>query len=208
MALQSLCDHSKLLRNRSEITGNYCAIAAKALKICCERAAKSLVNHFATAEQPLRSLFTTHCLLLTAPLSTLTLHKTIQILFQHRGIEPVEVQALAQRVSEKMPLLFAKQGDDGGDNEDGNGSTSIGVAAMSQLVHACACMYTMTPDEHFLLDFLPAAGGAVEKSVVLASPCSGHGFKFAPVMGEIIADLVMSGETKHDIAMFRMDNRL
>jgi sarcosine oxidase len=57
----------------------------------------------------------------------------------------------------------------------------------------------MTPDEDFILDRLPAA-----PAVIVASPCSGHGFKFAPVVGEIIADLVTQGETAHDISRFRL----
>jgi sarcosine oxidase len=44
------------------------------------------------------------------------------------------------------------------------------------------CMYTMTPDEDFVLDR--------RGNVVVCSPCSGHGFKFAPLIGEIVADLV------------------
>jgi sarcosine oxidase len=40
--------------------------------------------------------------------------------------------------------------------------------------------------------------------VVIASPCSGHGFKFSPVIGEIIADLATHGATQHDIARFRL----
>jgi sarcosine oxidase len=47
-----------------------------------------------------------------------------------------------------------------------------------------ACLYTNTPDEHFIIDTLP--GNA---DVIVASPCSGHGYKFASVVGEIIADL-------------------
>ena len=39
----------------------------------------------------------------------------------------------------------------------------------------------------------------------MASPCSGHGFKFASVLGEVLADLALSGATRHDIAMFRLD---
>ena len=38
--------------------------------------------------------------------------------------------------------------------------------------------------------------------VIVASPCSGHGFKFAPVIGEIIADLAMTGATEQDISRF------
>jgi sarcosine oxidase len=44
------------------------------------------------------------------------------------------------------------------------------------------CIYTMTPDEDFVLDR--------RGSVIVCSPCSGHGFKFAPLVGEVIADLV------------------
>jgi sarcosine oxidase len=41
--------------------------------------------------------------------------------------------------------------------------------------------------------------------VILASPCSGHGFKFASVIGEIVAELALDGRTQHDISRFRAD---
>jgi sarcosine oxidase len=63
-----------------------------------------------------------------------------------------------------------------------------------------ACLFTNTPDEHFVIDTLPGA-----PEVIVASPCSGHGFKFASVMGEILADLAERGETRHDISLFRLD---
>jgi LDH2 family malate/lactate/ureidoglycolate dehydrogenase len=53
--------------------------------------------------------------------------------------------------------------------------------------------------EHVFNEF-----GRYNNSVVVASPCSGHGFKFATVMGEILADLALQGETSHDISMFRL----
>ncbi len=62
------------------------------------------------------------------------------------------------------------------------------------------CMFTNTPDEHFIIDRLPSA-----PQVVVVSPCSGHGFKFASVVGEIAADLALDGGTYHDIGMFRID---
>jgi sarcosine oxidase len=62
---------------------------------------------------------------------------------------------------------------------------------------AVACMYTTTPDEHFVLGFAPD-----DERVVICSPCSGHGFKFVPVIGEVVADLVDSGGTRFDIALF------
>ncbi|MGH9326014.1 MAG: N-methyl-L-tryptophan oxidase [Terriglobia bacterium] len=62
-----------------------------------------------------------------------------------------------------------------------------------------ACIFTNTPDEHFILDQHPEF-----PQVLIASPCSGHGFKFSSVVGEIMADLAERGETRHDIALFRL----
>ena len=62
------------------------------------------------------------------------------------------------------------------------------------------CLFTNTPDEHFVLDALPGL-----PQVVVASPCSGHGFKFCSVIGEILADLAEHGETAHDTGLFRLD---
>ena len=59
------------------------------------------------------------------------------------------------------------------------------------------CMYTNTPDHNFVVDFSPR-----DKRVVVLSPCSGHGFKFAPVIGDIAADLVCDGKTSRDISHF------
>jgi sarcosine oxidase len=71
--------------------------------------------------------------------------------------------------------------------------------ANGALLDAQTCRYTMTPDGDFILDRLPSA-----PAVIVASPCSGHGFKFAPVVGEILADLVTQGATAHDISRFRL----
>jgi sarcosine oxidase len=62
------------------------------------------------------------------------------------------------------------------------------------------CLFTNTPDEHFIVDVLPGSPG-----VTVVSPCSGHGYKFASVIGEIAADLALDGGTEHDIGMFRID---
>jgi sarcosine oxidase len=67
------------------------------------------------------------------------------------------------------------------------------------LLSAETCLYTMTPDNTFIIDHLPGS-----PHVVIASPCCGHGFKFSPVIGEIAADLVTRGSTRHDIAPFRL----
>jgi sarcosine oxidase len=59
------------------------------------------------------------------------------------------------------------------------------------------CMYTNTPDEHFVIDLHPEY-----PQVSFASPCSGHGYKFATVVAEILADLATEGQTRHPIEMF------
>jgi sarcosine oxidase len=64
-------------------------------------------------------------------------------------------------------------------------------------VAAKTCLYTMTPDEDFVLGPLPGHPG-----IIVASPCSGHGFKFSPAIGEILADLATKDETAHDISRF------
>jgi sarcosine oxidase len=72
-------------------------------------------------------------------------------------------------------------------------------AANGRRIAAKTCLYTMTPDDDFLIDRLPGA-----PNIIVASPCSGHGFKFAPVVGEILADLATNGATRHDISRFRL----
>lgn len=62
------------------------------------------------------------------------------------------------------------------------------------------CMFTNTPDEHFILDVLPDT-----PQVSVATGFSGHGFKFASVVGEIMADLAMHQDTKHDISLLRLN---
>jgi sarcosine oxidase len=61
------------------------------------------------------------------------------------------------------------------------------------------CLYTVTPDRHFIIDRHPH-----HANVALAAGFSGHGFKFAPVVGEILADLVENGSTRWPIDMFRI----
>lgn len=69
------------------------------------------------------------------------------------------------------------------------------------LLQAKVCMYTNTPDEHFVI----ARGGgeqAFAEQVTVACGFSGHGFKFVPVIGEILGDLVAEGATAHPIGLF------
>jgi len=61
------------------------------------------------------------------------------------------------------------------------------------------CLFTNSPDEHFIIDSLPGY-----PQVIVAAGFSGHGFKFASVVGEILADLARAGQTSHDISMFAL----
>ena len=61
------------------------------------------------------------------------------------------------------------------------------------------CAFTNTADGHFILDAHPE-----HANVYVASPCSGHGFKFCSVIGEIMAGLATTGQTPHDIALHRL----
>jgi sarcosine oxidase len=63
-------------------------------------------------------------------------------------------------------------------------------AANGPVGRAMTCLYTMTPDNHFILDRHPAIPG-----LVYACGFCGHGFKFAPVIGEALADLALDGAT-------------
>ena len=63
---------------------------------------------------------------------------------------------------------------------------------------ASTCVYTLTPDRHFLIDHHPES-----KRVVVAAGFSGHGFKFAPVVGEILAELALDGGTRWPVELFR-----
>jgi sarcosine oxidase len=68
------------------------------------------------------------------------------------------------------------------------------------LIDAASCMYTTTPDEHFVIGCHPQ-----HRNVVVSSPCSGHGYKFASVVGEILADLASDGRTRYPIRLFSVD---
>lgn len=87
-----------------------------------------------------------------------------------RNIRPGEAEAIAAAVNRCIP------------------------GACGRLLRSCMCMYTNSPDGHFILDRHPN-----HENVILASCCSGHGFKFASVIGEILAQLAIDGRTSHPI---------
>lgn len=75
--------------------------------------------------------------------------------------------------------------------------------AGGKLISTAVCMYTNTPDFHFLIDFHPSFD-----NVLIASPCSGHGFKFSSAIGEIISDLLITGSTRFDLDLFNIKRLL
>jgi sarcosine oxidase len=88
-----------------------------------------------------------------------------------RGIDPArDVEPLAHEMEKWMP------------------------GATARFLEAKACMYTLTPDQHFVIDRHPDHSG-----LILCGGFSGHGFKFATVVGEICADLALEEGTRHAI---------
>jgi sarcosine oxidase len=72
-------------------------------------------------------------------------------------------------------------------------------AAAGPVMSAKTCLYTMAPDGDFVIDRIPGS-----ERIVVASPCSGHGFKFAPVIGQALANLSLGGRPAVDLSRFRL----
>ena len=73
---------------------------------------------------------------------------------------------------------------------DGNG----------ELIDSKVCMYTDTPDQDFLIDSHPD-----DENIIICSPCSGHGFKFTPAIGEICSSLIINNSTNFDLDKFSLE---
>ncbi len=67
-------------------------------------------------------------------------------------------------------------------------------------IKAVSCLYTSTPDSHFVIDFHPEYS-----QIIIASPCSGHGFKHSAAVGEVLADMTTDGTTRFDISPFSLN---
>ncbi|CAI8599753.1 unnamed protein product [Vicia faba] len=80
--------------------------------------------------------------------------------------------------------------------------TFSGMIDTTEPVVKQACLYSMTPDEDFVIDFL---GGEFKNNVVLGVGFSGHGFKMAPLVGKILTELAIDGKTNHaDLKHYRI----
>jgi len=76
-------------------------------------------------------------------------------------------------------------------------------SGLGQCIRAESCKITNTPDSHFIIDFHPECS-----QIIVASPCSGHGFKYSAVIGEILADLVINAKSRLDISAFQLSRLL
>ncbi|HSU15849.1 N-methyl-L-tryptophan oxidase [Longimicrobium sp.] len=74
------------------------------------------------------------------------------------------------------------------------------AAAAAPVRESTTCLFTNTPDGDFAIGFHPA-----HPRVLISTPCSGHGFKFASAIGELHADLLTEGRTRFDLAPFRLE---
>jgi len=90
-----------------------------------------------------------------------------------RVVRPEEIESIRRAFAKRVPSL------------DG------------RCLRAVTCMYTNTPDHDFVISRHPD-----HPSVLVACGFSGHGYKFCSVVGEILADLVVEGKTRHDISLF------
>jgi sarcosine oxidase len=90
-----------------------------------------------------------------------------------RSVDPAEVAAMRSVLDRYMP------------------------GAAGPLKATTTCVYTVTPDEDFIIDRHPE-----HPQVVYASPCSGHGFKFSSAIGELLSDLALEGASAFDAAVF------
>ena len=75
--------------------------------------------------------------------------------------------------------------------------------AAGRVIRSEVCMYTNTADHHYLVGFHPE-----HPSVLIGSPCSGHGFKMASALGEAFADMLLDGRSRHDLTPFGIERLL
>ena len=69
----------------------------------------------------------------------------------------------------------------------------------AEIVYEKVCLYTNTPDEDFIIDRVPG-----QPNIIVLSACSGHGFKFAPLLGRIAADLAAETPVPYGLSRFRL----
>ncbi len=93
-----------------------------------------------------------------------------------RTVQPAEVQQMYDgAVRDRLPGVFPRT------------------------LRSTVCLYTVTPDSGFVIDRVPEM-----PQVWVASPCSGHGFKHSPALGEALAERVLTGKSARDVSAFAL----
>jgi sarcosine oxidase len=92
----------------------------------------------------------------------------------NRAVSPRDIEALKESLGYFLPALSA-----------------------ADVRESVTCIYTDTPDAHFLVDFHPR-----HPQVLFSTPCSGHGFKFSSAIGELQAELLLDGRSRFDVSPF------
>ncbi len=105
----------------------------------------------------------------------------------HHESEPVDPETYDRGVSEVDEALISQP------------LFKLLAGRAGPVVSAKTCLYTMSPDGDFVIDRIP--GSAAYR---VASPCSGHGYKFAPAIGQALVDLALTGRTGLDLRRFRI----
>lgn len=91
-----------------------------------------------------------------------------------KEVSPSEIEAMVAHIKRYLPIT-------------------------NRCIRSAACLYTVTPDSDFVIDRLPDS-----PQIILASPCSGHGFKHSAGIGKLLSELVVRGETSLDISSFNL----
>jgi sarcosine oxidase len=110
----------------------------------------------------------------------------IKIAPHHEG-QPIHPDVLSKDVSEKEINDMQKIADEY-------------LNANLQFNFSDVCMYTNTPDEHFIIDYYPS-----NESIIIASPCSGHGFKFSSAIGKLLCEMATHQPIQFDTSPFRIE---
>lgn len=78
-------------------------------------------------------------------------------------------------------------------------SAHIPEVAQAHVRESRICLYTMTPDEHFIIDTHPE-----HDHIAIGAGFSGHGFKFSTIIGKMLSDIALEGETPHNDTLFKI----
>ena len=110
----------------------------------------------------------------------------IKIANHHAG-QPVQPDLLSQDVTAKEKEAMTK-------------IVNQYLNINAHLNYTSVCIYTNTPDEHFIIDYHPQ-----HNNIIIGSPCSGHGFKFSSLTGKLLADMALENQIAFDMKPFEIE---